>query len=211
MRFLLVSVTDGSAASRANLGALLQSVADQDRDVDFVLVMRGGGAPPADPSARVRLRAVTQPLATGVSVARNAALRAAREEGILAAADVVGFPDDDCRLVHRDDLVVVVHLQGSPVEHEHSVLTIDVVGRQLIALLGLRRADDHRLAARPPGCTAVGVLLVGTNLVQLAVLRRAWNTRRRAPCSGQLRSRVVLVVWHDFYDRAVASVPGRWE
>jgi glycosyltransferase involved in cell wall biosynthesis len=114
MRFLLVSVTDSSPASRANLDALLQSVADQDRDVDFVLVMRGGGAPPPDPSARVRIRAVTQPLATGLSVARNAALRAAREEGILAAADVVAFPDDDCRLV--DGLLERVQrrLDGGP-------------------------------------------------------------------------------------------------
>ncbi len=92
MRFLLVSVTDPSPASRANLAALLASVAAQEREVDVVLVLRGGGDVPAG------VHPVVVPLATGLSAARNAGLAHAREAGLLDAAGGVGFPDDDCRL-----------------------------------------------------------------------------------------------------------------
>jgi hypothetical protein len=100
MRFLLVTVTDPSPASRANLDALVASVSAQDRDVELVVVLRGGGAVPDGAAGpRVRVHAVEQPLATGLSVARNAALGYAGSAGLLEVADVVGFPDDDCRLV----------------------------------------------------------------------------------------------------------------
>jgi GT2 family glycosyltransferase len=100
MRFLLISVTDPSDASRANLEALLRSVAAQDEDVDLVVVRRGGGPPLAavPGSARLRVHAVERPLATGLSAARNAALAFAGEHGLLDAAGAVGFPDDDCTL-----------------------------------------------------------------------------------------------------------------
>ncbi len=99
MRFLLVCVTDPSAESRANLDALIRSVATQERDVELVLVLRGGGNAPTCTESRVRIHPVEQPLATGLSVARNAALAFARSRGLLDAVDAVGFPDDDCALV----------------------------------------------------------------------------------------------------------------
>jgi glycosyltransferase involved in cell wall biosynthesis len=99
VRFLLVTVTDPSPASRAHLDALIASVGAQDRDVELVVVLRGGGVVPDGADPRVRVRVVEQPLATGLSVARNAALRYASGAGLLDDVGAVGFPDDDCAFV----------------------------------------------------------------------------------------------------------------
>jgi hypothetical protein len=96
VRFLLVCVTDPSPESRANLDALIRSLATQERQVDLVLVLRGGGDAPSDDSPRLRIHPVEQPLATGLSAARNVALSRAVSDGLLDAAGAVGFPDDDC-------------------------------------------------------------------------------------------------------------------
>lgn len=99
MRFLLVCVTDPSPDSRAALEELIRSVEAQDREVELVLVLRGGGAVPAAASPQVRIHPVERPLATGLSVARNAALAFALDNGLLDAVDAVAFPDDDCRFI----------------------------------------------------------------------------------------------------------------
>jgi glycosyltransferase involved in cell wall biosynthesis len=97
VRFLLITVTDASVLSRAHLSALLQSLEQQSIEVDLVLVMRGAGTPPQSPSAKIRIHLLRRPEVIGLSCARNDALAHAREHGLLGAADVVGFPDDDCR------------------------------------------------------------------------------------------------------------------
>ncbi len=96
-RFLLLSVTDPSAASRTNLGALLTSLAGQEAEIELVLVLRGGGDAPASPAGNVAIHVLEQPLVIGLSRARNAALAYARSRGLLDSVDVVAFPDDDCR------------------------------------------------------------------------------------------------------------------
>jgi glycosyltransferase involved in cell wall biosynthesis len=96
VRVLLATVTDPSASARADLAALLASLAPQQAEIDLVLVLRGGGAPPASAAPLLRIHAVEAPLATGLSAARNRALAHARRHGLLDAADVVAFPDDDC-------------------------------------------------------------------------------------------------------------------
>jgi glycosyltransferase involved in cell wall biosynthesis len=97
MRFLLVTVTDASAPSRAHLNALLESLEQQSAATELVLVMRGGGRSPERPAAKIRIHPLERPLVIGLSRARNDALAYAREMGLLGAVDVVAFPDDDCR------------------------------------------------------------------------------------------------------------------
>ena len=99
MRFLLVCVTDPSAESRANLDALIRSVATQDRDVELVLVLRGGGNGPGEHGVE---GAYPSRRATAGDRAERGAQRRTRvrpPRGLLDAVDAVGFPDDDCALV----------------------------------------------------------------------------------------------------------------
>ena len=97
MRFLLVTVTDETAGSRAHLDALLASLERQLSEIDLVLVMRGRGRPPESSAPKIRIHPLERPLVIGLSLARNYALSYARAQGLLDAADVVAFPDDDCR------------------------------------------------------------------------------------------------------------------
>jgi glycosyltransferase involved in cell wall biosynthesis len=97
VRFLLVTVTDPSAPSRAHLNALLGSLEQQSAEIELVLVMRGGGRPPESPAAKIRIHPLERPPVIGLSRARNGALAYARAQGLLDAVDVVAFPDDDCR------------------------------------------------------------------------------------------------------------------
>lgn len=96
-RFLLLTVTDPSDSARGYLAALLDSLERQRVEVDLVLVLRGAGPRPRSASPLLRIHALDAPLAIGLSHARNRALEYARAEGLLGAADVVAFPDDDCR------------------------------------------------------------------------------------------------------------------
>jgi hypothetical protein len=115
--------------------------------------------------------------------------------------DEPGRDDDDRRLGDRRDLITVDDFQRRAVDRQHCMLAVDIVRGDLVAGLGLGPTDEHRLAARPPGLAAVVVFLVRGRLVQLAVLRRAGDAGRCAPSGGQLRSRIVLVVWHDTYGK----------
>jgi GT2 family glycosyltransferase len=94
-RFLLVTVTDASAPSRAHLHTLLESLGRQRAAIELVLVMRDSGSRPRE-ADNVRIHALSQPLRISLSRARNVAIDYAREQRLLEAADVVGFPDDDC-------------------------------------------------------------------------------------------------------------------
>ncbi len=97
METLAITVTDGSPASLTHLSALLESLGRQATDVDLVVVLRGGGEPPASPSPRVRVHGAPAPMRIASSAARNVGLDHAQAAGLLAAADLVAFPDDDCR------------------------------------------------------------------------------------------------------------------
>lgn len=110
MRFLLITVTDLSPESRANLELLLESLAKQRVDGDMVLVVRGEGAAPALTPPPFQLHPLRVPHKISLSAARNAALALARTRGLLDAADAVGFPDDDC--AYPDGLLsrVATHL-----------------------------------------------------------------------------------------------------
>jgi len=97
-RAVLVTVTDHSEGARADLEVLVRSLVDQGGDIALVLVIRGDPTPaPPSPSPAVAIHVVRQPLATSLSRARNAALAYARAHDLIAHADVVAFPDDDCR------------------------------------------------------------------------------------------------------------------
>jgi glycosyltransferase involved in cell wall biosynthesis len=97
VRFLFITVTDPSAASRRHLEGLLGSLEQQSGEIELVLVMRGGGRPPESPAAKIRIHPLKRPPVIGLSRARNDALAYARTQGLLSAVDVVAFPDDDCR------------------------------------------------------------------------------------------------------------------
>jgi hypothetical protein len=97
VRFLLVTVTDASAPSRAHLNALLTSLERQAAEIELVLVMRGAGPPPELRGAQIRIHLIERPLVISLSRARNDALAYARADRLLDAVDVVAFPDDDCR------------------------------------------------------------------------------------------------------------------
>jgi hypothetical protein len=94
-RFLLVTVTDASAASRAHLHTLLESVGGQRAEIEHILVTRDSGFRPPE-AANLRIHALSAPYRTSLSRARNIALDYAREQRLLEASDVLGFPDDDC-------------------------------------------------------------------------------------------------------------------
>jgi hypothetical protein len=96
LRFLLITAADSSEGSQENLAALAASVERQGIAADHVIVLRGGGPCALPGSETVTVHALAAPLDTALSTARNIALEHARREGLLARADVVGFPDDDC-------------------------------------------------------------------------------------------------------------------
>jgi O-antigen/teichoic acid export membrane protein len=97
-RFLCVTVTESIPKAATNLEHLVASLDRQGVDIDLVIVVRGGvDNEPGYARGRVRLHRLNAPRATALSVARNLALAHARETGLLDKADIVAFPDDDCR------------------------------------------------------------------------------------------------------------------
>jgi hypothetical protein len=97
-RFLCVTVTESSPEAATNLEHLIASLEQQGVDIDLVLVIRGGvDSEPAYARGRVTIHPLTAPHATALSAARNVALAHARRTGLLDEADIVAFPDDDCR------------------------------------------------------------------------------------------------------------------
>ncbi len=94
-RFLLVTVTDASPASRAHLHTLLESLGRQRAAIEHILVMRDTGSRRRSADS-VPIHALSVPYRTSLSRARNIALDYACKQRLLEAADVVGFPDDDC-------------------------------------------------------------------------------------------------------------------
>ena len=96
-RFLLMTSSDTSQAAVSRLGGLFASIDRQGVEGDHVLVLRGGGTPYLPPSERFRVHTVYVPFDTSLALARNVAIHHARDLGLLDRADVVGFPDDDCR------------------------------------------------------------------------------------------------------------------
>lgn len=110
MRFLLVTVTDASARSGANLDALLASVQRQGEPVELVLVMRGAvGSAREQGAGDPPIHLIERELAISLSRARNDALAHARAQGLLEDAEVIAFPDDDCR--YPDGLLTRVAAQ----------------------------------------------------------------------------------------------------
>ncbi len=112
-----MTVTEASSAGAANLALLLESLERQGVAVDLVLVVRGGDGRRTRPVGdRVRVRSIAAPRSISLSMARNRALAHARRLGLLEQADVVAFPDDDCR--YPADLLarVLAHLASSACE-----------------------------------------------------------------------------------------------
>jgi hypothetical protein len=95
-RFVLMTSSDTSQQAITRLSGLFASMDRQGVDGDHVLVLRGGGTPYLPPSERFRVHTVHVPFDTSLALARNLAIRHARDLGLLDQADVVGFPDDDC-------------------------------------------------------------------------------------------------------------------
>jgi glycosyltransferase involved in cell wall biosynthesis len=95
-RFVLMTSSDTSQEAISRLSGLFASIDRQGVDGDHVLVLRGGGTPHLPPSERFRVHTVYVPFDTSLALARNVAIRHARDLGLLDRADVVGFPDDDC-------------------------------------------------------------------------------------------------------------------
>jgi len=110
-RFLLLTSSDTGPEAMARLTRLLASIDRQGVDGDHVLVLRGPGAPDLPPS-RFRLHTVPVPFETSLALARNVAIRHARDLDLLDRADVVGFPDDDCEYADGS-LPQIAHLLGA--------------------------------------------------------------------------------------------------
>jgi GT2 family glycosyltransferase len=95
-RWLFITVSDKSAASRGHLSALLASLERQDMAADLVLVMRGCDKPVAEAvRGLVRVHPVASPLKISLSRARNLGLEHARRLGLLQTCHQLAFPDDD--------------------------------------------------------------------------------------------------------------------
>jgi glycosyltransferase involved in cell wall biosynthesis len=98
MRYLCVTVTEASSEGERNLERLVDSLDRQGAAVDLVLVVRGGaGHETRHERGSVMVHPLAAPHGLALSVARNLALRQAGQTELLDAADVVAFPDDDCR------------------------------------------------------------------------------------------------------------------
>jgi glycosyltransferase involved in cell wall biosynthesis len=97
LRFLLLTSTDTSAAALTRLGGLVASIDAQGMHGDHVVVLRGFGEPELPPCDSMSQHPVWVPFDTSLAAARNLALDYARDHGLMELADVVGFPDDDCR------------------------------------------------------------------------------------------------------------------
>jgi hypothetical protein len=108
--FLLITVSQ--AASLPSLERLLSSLARQSTSVELLLVVRGEPFELPPMPSHLAVHTVSQPLATGLSRARNAGLAYARQEGSLAEAKIVAFPDDDC--VYPDGLLARVRPLVNP-------------------------------------------------------------------------------------------------
>jgi hypothetical protein len=96
-RFLLMTSSDTSQEAISKLGGLFASIDRQGVEGDHVVVLRGRSTPYLPPSERFRVHAVYVPFDTSLALARNVAIRHGRDLGLLDQADVVGFPDDDCK------------------------------------------------------------------------------------------------------------------
>jgi glycosyltransferase involved in cell wall biosynthesis len=96
-RFLFITVAEDSPESIAHMRQLLESIGRQQVAADMVLVVRGASELDLPVPPGLRLHTVAQPRRVSLSHARNRALARARASGLLAAADAVAFPDDDCR------------------------------------------------------------------------------------------------------------------
>jgi O-antigen/teichoic acid export membrane protein len=108
--FLCITVTESTPKAATNLEHLVASLDRQGLDIDLVLVVRGGvDSEPAFARGRVTVHPLNAPRATGLSAARNLALAQARRTGLLDKADIVAFPDDDCR--YGDGLLIRVASQ----------------------------------------------------------------------------------------------------
>jgi GT2 family glycosyltransferase len=95
-RWLLITVSEESAASCAHLGALLASLERQGVAADLVLVMRGCDEAAAEADrGLVRVHPVPSPLKISLSRARNLGLEHGRRLGLLQTCDRIAFPDDD--------------------------------------------------------------------------------------------------------------------
>jgi glycosyltransferase involved in cell wall biosynthesis len=110
-RFLLLTSSDTGHEAVARLSGLFASIERQGVEGDHVLVLRGEGTPDLPPSDRFRVHTVYVPFDTSLAVARNMAIRHARDLGLLDQADVVGFPDDDCEYA-AGALQQAAHLLG---------------------------------------------------------------------------------------------------
>ena len=98
MRYLCVTVTEASPEGERNLERLLDSLDRQGVEVDVVLVTRGcTGRQTRSVRGRVLVQSLPAPRQIALSVARNLALGHARRTELLDKADIVAFPDDDCR------------------------------------------------------------------------------------------------------------------
>jgi hypothetical protein len=163
-RFLLVTVTDASAPSRAHLHTLLESLGRQRAAIELVLVMRDSGSRPRE-ADNVRIHALSQPLRISLSRARNVAIDYAREQRLLEAADVVGFPDDDCSypsgLLARvaalidggDDIVVGTY---GPAADRVDRKRFPSTGRPLSAALTMRTVSSNNMFFAAHVVAAVG-------------------------------------------------------
>ncbi len=96
LRVLLMTSTDRGKNARAGLTRLAASLELQGIEGDHVVVSRGDGVAELPVCGCLRTHVVDVPYETTLARARNVALDYAQSHGLLARAEVVGFPDDDC-------------------------------------------------------------------------------------------------------------------
>ncbi|HTN96101.1 MAG TPA: glycosyltransferase family A protein, partial [Nordella sp.] len=96
---LFITTTDASGGRSADLERLLASISDglTGRDWRMLLLVQRlapGADLPGDIPENVQVETI--PDRVSLSHARNLMLRKAREQGLLARAPLIAFPDDDC-------------------------------------------------------------------------------------------------------------------
>jgi GT2 family glycosyltransferase len=164
-RWLFVTVSDSSEASRERLGELLDGVERQGISGDLVLVMRGGDQLGPHRRGMVNVHPVDSPLQIGLSRARNLGLAHAEELGLLGDCAAISFPDDDAcypdGLLSRvgavlDDEMEIVCGPYAPDRSHLDLKRFPLTNEPLTPSLTMRVASSNNLFFRAEVVRAVG-------------------------------------------------------
>lgn len=175
-RYMFLTVTRPSPESRANLDKLVGSIERQGIVGDLVLVMFGGVDDAPALGRRFAHRHTTAvgglsiypvkaPSTIGLNGARNLGLSRAERLGLLDAAGIVAFPDDDASypddLLHRidgliDDENAIVCCPYAPASDQIDENRFSAGRRELTAALAVRVVNSTNIFAHVSVVRQVG-------------------------------------------------------